>query len=62
MLNRIITIVIPADNKAKAGEFGAIETILNTMRVHINDAGICVNGCGALMNITMNGKYDIYNN
>ena len=46
-----------ADNQMRAGkEGGAIEVILNVMRTHINNAEVCEAGCGALYNITSNGK------
>ena len=44
------------DNRVRAGEGGAIEVILNAMRTHINNAGVCEAGCGALGNITENGN------
>ena len=45
------------DNRAKAGECGAIEAIVNGMKVHANNVGICRAGCGALNNATFdNGK------
>ena len=39
-----------ADNKAKAGECGAIEVILEAMKTHMNNAGVCEKGCGTLWN------------
>lgn len=52
--------VIIAHNKVKAGECGAIDAIVNTMKTHINNADICYRGFRALLNITSNnGKADI---
>ena len=45
-----------AENKVRAGEGGAIETILNAIRMHINNAGVCKDGCGALWIIVVDGK------
>ena len=48
---------IPIDNnKVRAGEAGAIDVILSAMGRHIDNANICMRGCWALMNITVNGK------
>ena len=44
-----------ADNKVEAGRAGAIEAIVSAMKTHINNAGVCEQGCGALRNITVNG-------
>ena len=43
----------------KAGKEGAIELILNAIRTHINNAGVCGYGCGALCNITSNNGKQI---
>ena len=43
----------------KAGEGGAIEVILNVMRTHINNAGVCEEGCKALINIAHNNGKQI---
>ena len=40
----------------RAGEGGAIGTILNAIRTHINISSVCEAGCRALWNITVNGK------
>ena len=40
----------------RAGEGGVIEVILDAMKTHSKNAGVCEQGCGALRNITMNGK------
>ena len=47
---------ITADNKVRAGGVGAIEAIVSAMKTHIDDAGVCEAGCGALSNITVNSK------
>lgn len=44
------------DNKIKAGKSGAIDVILSTLKTHITNPDVCSNGCGALWNITYNGK------
>ena len=44
-------------NKVKAGECGAIEMILNVMKTNKTSTGVCKYGCGALCNITFNGKH-----
>lgn len=46
----------------KAGQCGAIDVILNAMKIHINDAGVCEQGCGALGNITLSGKHQLITN
>lgn len=48
---------ITADNRAKAEQCGAIDVILNVLKVHIDNAVICSAGCGALMNISLNGIF-----
>lgn len=46
------------DREKKAlGELKVIEIILNAMNKHINDVCVCEKGCGALSNITKNGKH-----
>lgn len=47
----------PDDNEVKAGECGAIDAIISAMKVHINDSGVCEQGCGALYAIGNNGKH-----
>ena len=44
-----------ADNQVKAGRAGAIDVIVSAMKTHINNAGVCEHGCGALRRITVNG-------
>lgn len=45
-----------AGNKVKAGQLGAIEVILNVMKMHIDNVGVCEKGCVGLWNIMSNGK------
>ena len=45
-----------ADNKAKVVAAGGIEAVVKAINTHINNAGVCEQGCGALMNMTANGK------
>lgn len=45
-----------ANNQVKAGQFGAIEVILDAIKIHVSNADVCEKGCGALWNITVNGK------
>ena len=40
----------------KAGAAGGIEAVVKTINTHINNAGVCEWGCGALNNMTVNGK------
>lgn len=42
------------DSKVKARKAGAIEAILEVMKVHIDTAGVCRTGCCALRDITTN--------
>ena len=44
-----------ADNQVMAGGAGAIDVIVSAMKTHINNAGVCEQGCCALWNITVNG-------
>lgn len=55
-MNTNILINHIANNQVKAGKFGAIEVILDAIKIHINNADVCEEGCGALWNITVNGK------
>ena len=43
-----------ADNQVMAGRAGAIDVIVSAMKTHINNAGVCEQGCGALCSITFN--------
>ena len=45
-----------ADNQVKAGDAGAVEVVVKAMDTHINDVGACISCCGALWNISKNGK------
>ena len=40
----------------KAGTGGGIEAVMRAINTHINNAGVCEWGCGALLNMTINGK------
>ena len=40
----------------KAGAAGGIEAAVKAINTHINNAGVCESGCGALNNMTFNGK------
>ena len=42
----------------KAGVAGGIEVVVKAMNTHINNADVCENGCRALCNIILNGKYN----
>ena len=47
----------------KAGAAGGIEAVVKAINTHIDNAGVCEQGCGALNNMTANnGKNtDKYN-
>lgn len=55
-----ILIIAAADNQAKGGTSGAIDVILSSIKTHIDNPAICKQGCGALWNITTNGKNQIH--
>ena len=55
-MKMISTNTITDNNEAKAGECGVVETIVSAMKTHMNNADVCEYGCGALWNITVNGK------
>ena len=40
----------------KAGAVGGIEAVVKAINTHINNVGVCEQGCGALWNMTVNGK------
>ena len=41
----------------RAGATGGIEAVVKAINTHINNAGVCKNGCDALANMTKdNGK------
>ena len=40
----------------KAGVAGGIETAVKAINTHVYNAGVCYRGCGALWNMTVNGK------
>lgn len=43
------------DNQIKAGELGAVDVILNALRLNIDSEDVCEYGCKALWNCTKNG-------
>ena len=43
-----------AENQAKAGAAGGIEAVVKAINTHISNAGVCEQGCGALLNMTAN--------
>ena len=45
-----------AENKVKAGTAGGIEAAVKAINTHIDNAGVCEQGCIALKSITLNGK------
>ena len=40
----------------KAGAAGGIEAAVKAINTHIDNAGVCEQGCGALWCMTANGK------
>ena len=44
------------ENQVKAGAAGGIDAVVNAINTHINNAGVCEDGCSALLNMTVNGK------
>ena len=46
-----------AENQVKAGAAGGIEAVVKAINKHINNAGVCEQGCGALYSMTANGKH-----
>lgn len=50
-------IIYSAENQIKAGQSGAIEVILDLMKMHISIPGICECGCNTLKNIVLNCKF-----
>ena len=42
------------ENKVKAGAVGGIEAAVKAINTHISNAGVCEQGCGALLNMTAN--------
>ena len=40
----------------KAGAAGGIEAVVKAINIHIDNANVCEQGCGALWNMTANGK------
>ena len=43
-----------AENRVKAGAAGGIEAVVKAINTHISNAGVCEQGCGALLNMTAN--------
>ena len=44
----------------KAGTAGGIEAVVKAINTHIDNAGVCYSGCGALNNMTLDdGKNTI---
>ena len=40
----------------KAGATGGIDAVVKAINTHIDNAGVCYQGCGALMSMAVNGK------
>ena len=40
----------------KAGVTGGIEAVVKAISTHIKNAGVCEQGCWALINMTVDGK------
>ena len=40
----------------KSGTAGGIEAVVKAINTHIDNDGVCENGCGALRNMVTNGK------
>ena len=40
----------------KAGAAGGIEAVVKAINTHIDNVDVCKLGCGALRNMTVNGK------
>ena len=38
----------------KAGAAGGIDAVVKAINTHIGNAGVCEQGCGALLNMTIN--------
>ena len=45
-----------AENQVNAGARGGIEAVVKAINTHINNAGVCENGCGTLWNITRDSR------
>ena len=43
----------------KAGAAGGIEAVVKVINTHINNAGVCEMGCGALLNTVSNNTSKI---
>ena len=44
------------ESQTEAGVAGGIEAVVKAINTHISNSGVCENGCGALWNMTDNGK------
>ena len=51
-----------AENKVKVGAASGIEAVVKVINTHIDNAGVCEQGCGALWNMTNNNSKNINNN
>ena len=40
----------------KVKEIGGIEAVVKAVNTHMDNVDVCENGCGALWNMTANGK------
>ena len=48
---------LTVENRVKAGAAGGIEAVVKAISTHIDNAGVCEEGCWALWNMTaLNGK------
>ena len=45
-----------AENQVKAGAAGGIDAAVKAINTHISNVDVCEQGCGALWNMTVNGK------
>lgn len=48
--------ILTADNQVIVGQTGAIDVMLDILKKHVNNVGVCKNGYLALANIASNGK------
>ena len=46
----------------RAGATGGIEAVVKAISTHVNNAGVCEQGCGALWNMANNGKNTLKTN
>ena len=45
------------DSQSTAGVVGGIEAVFKALSAHVNDAEVCITGCGALKNMTVNSIF-----